>query len=53
MAKKKSSRLSRFISKVTIAEGKKKSVSIGNVREVLKIANKLLGGKLYQLINKG
>jgi len=49
---KKKSKLSKFISLLTIAEGKKSSVSIGNVREILKLANKQLKGELYKLINK-
>lgn len=54
MAKKrKPSKLVKFASEVTLAEGKKVSVSVGNVREILKIANKMLGGKLYQLIKYG
>ena len=41
-----------FAKKVTEEEGLKKSISIGQVKEVLKIVNKLLCGKLYSLIRK-
>jgi len=44
--------LSKFVSAVTKAEGKKSSVSVGNMREVLKIVNKKLKGKLYKLIKE-
>ena len=39
--------LNDFAKKVVLAEGKKKSLSIAQVKEVLKIANKLTGGVLY------
>ena len=40
----------RFSEIVTKKEGKKISISIAQVKEVLKIVNRLLGGKLYKLI---
>lgn len=33
-------------------EGKKKEVNIAQIKEILKIVNKLLGGQLYKLIRK-
>ena len=36
-----------FAKRVTKAEGLKKSISIAQVMEVLKIVNGLVGGKLY------
>jgi hypothetical protein len=39
-----------FTSKVTRIEGGKVKISVAQVAEVLKIANKLLSGKLYKLI---
>ena len=45
-------KLTEFTSKVTLTEGKKVSVSIGQVREILKIVNKLTFGKLYKLIKE-
>jgi hypothetical protein len=48
---KKQTPLSKFVSEVANEEGKIKQVSIGNIREVLKIVNKKLDGELYRLIN--
>lgn len=44
--------LQKFASQVAKAEGKKSQVSIGNVREILKIINTLTGGELYKWIRK-
>jgi TRAP-type mannitol/chloroaromatic compound transport system permease small subunit len=41
-----------FIKEVTLQEGKKVSLSIAQVAEVLKIANELLDGELYKLIKR-
>lgn len=48
--KKPINKLNKFISEVTFAEGKKVSVSVGNVREVLSIANKKTKGLIYAII---
>ena len=45
------SKLQEFISDIANAEGGKSSVSIGNVREILKLINQKLNGELYRLIN--
>ena len=37
---------------VTLQEGQKKQISIAQTKEILKIVNKLLGGKLYKLIRE-
>lgn len=42
--------VNKFARKVTLREGKKVSISIAQVLEVLKIVNELLSGKLYPLI---
>jgi hypothetical protein len=49
-AKKSSTPLDKFISELTKAEGGKSSVSIGNVREIIQLANKKLGGIIYAAI---
>jgi len=41
-----------FTSKVTRIEGGKVRISVAQVAEVIKIANKLLCGKLYKLIRE-
>lgn len=41
-----------FSIKVAKLEGKKKQVSIAQIKEVLKVANKLTDGKLYTIIRK-
>jgi hypothetical protein len=43
-------KVTTFSEMVVKAEGKKKSISIAQVKEVLKETNKLLDGKLYFLI---
>ena len=45
-------KISEFVSIVTKSEGKKSSVSVGNVREVLSIVNKLLDGEVYKAVRK-
>jgi len=47
---KKQELLNQFISELTKSEGGKTSVSVGNVREVIKLADKQLNGLLYKLI---
>lgn len=42
--------VSRFALEVAKLEGKKKSLSIAQISEVLKIVNKLTGGVLYSVI---
>lgn len=42
----------KFIEKVTLEEGGEISCSVAQVGEVLKIANRMLGGELYKLIKK-
>lgn len=44
--------LTKFATAVCKIEGKKKSVDIAQVKEVLKIINMLLGGRLYPLIKE-
>jgi hypothetical protein len=44
--------LNAFLKDVAKGEGKKSQVSIGNLREVAKVMNGLLDGKLYKLIAK-
>lgn len=41
-----------FAIKVTKAEGGKKQVNIAQVKEILKVINKLLKGGLYKLIRE-
>jgi hypothetical protein len=43
-------KITRFAVLVSLLEGKKKSISIAQIKEVLRIANVLLGGLLYKLI---
>jgi hypothetical protein len=38
--------------RVTLAEGLKKSISIAQVKEVLKVINKLTARELYKLLRK-
>ena len=42
--------INEFAKKVTLEEGKKKSLPISQVREVLKIADRLTDGLLYRAI---
>ena len=44
--------LNEFAVKVTQDEGKKKEINIAQVKEILKVVNLLLGGKLYEMIKK-
>ncbi len=41
-----------FAKKVTLMEGKKREISIAQVKEVLSIVNKLLKGALYKTVRK-
>jgi len=41
-----------FANMVAAKEGKKKQVNIAQIKEVLKVVNRLLGGGLYKLIRK-
>ena len=44
--------LNEFAKQLTLGEGKKESISVAQVKEVLKIANKILGGELYKLVRR-
>ncbi len=44
-------KVTQFSKEVTLIEGKKESISIAQVNEVLKIVNDKLNGQLYDLIN--
>jgi len=48
--RRKRMNINDFAKEVTLEEGGKKSISIAQVKEVLKIVNKLLSGNLYTLI---
>ena len=50
--KERKMNINDFAVKVTKLEGGKKSISIAQVKEVLKIVNGLLKGGLYKLIRK-
>ncbi len=41
-----------FSKQVSLQEGKKKSMDIAQISEILKVANNLLGGELYSAIRK-
>ena len=43
-------KVSKFSERVTKIEGKKKQISIAQVKEALKVTNDLLAGGLYKLI---
>lgn len=43
-------KVSDFANQIAKQEGKKVQTSVGNVREVLKLANKATGGLLYKII---
>jgi len=45
-------KITDFAVEVTKLEGGKKQINIAQVKEVLKVINKLLGGKLYKLIRE-
>ena len=45
-------KITKFAVSVTKLEGKKKQVNIAQVKEILKVTNKLLTGKLYKLIRE-
>lgn len=44
--------VSKFSELVAKSEGKKQQVNIAQIKEILKVANDLLGGELYKLIRK-
>ena len=44
--------ISNFARLITKGEGLKKQVNIAQICEILKVANKLLMGKLYKLIRE-
>ena len=44
--------VSEFAKEVAKLEEGKKQVDIAQIREVLKVINKLLGGNLYKLVRK-
>lgn len=48
--KEKEMNVNDFAKRVTLREGGKKSISIAQVKEVLRIVNDLLGGALYTII---
>lgn len=43
-------KIAEFASKMALAEGKKKEIGIGQVREMLRLINIATNGALYQLI---
>lgn len=43
-------KITDFAKEVTVKEGLKVSISIAQVKEVLRIADKMLGGALYKTI---
>lgn len=45
-------KISEFAVKVAAKEGKKVQVNIAQIKEVLKVANQLSNGKLYEEIRK-
>ena len=44
--------LNDFAKKLTLAEGKKVSLPIGQVKEVLRLANTMTDGALYAAVRK-
>jgi hypothetical protein len=44
--------INEFAKEVTLQEGLKKSINVAQVKEVLRIVNKLLNNQLYKLIKK-
>lgn len=50
--KKTKMTIHEFSIKVAKLEGKKKQVSIAQIKEIMRIINRLLGGQLYKLIRK-
>lgn len=44
--------INNFAVAVALCEGKKKQVNIAQIKEVLKVANRLLEGKLYRIVRK-
>lgn len=44
--------LNNFAKIVALAEGKKRSMPIGQVKEILKIVDKMLGGELYRIVRE-
>ena len=44
--------INKFAQRICELEGKKKQVNIAQVKEILLIINKLLGGELYKLIRR-
>ena len=45
-------KITDFAVKVTKFEGKKKETNIAQIKEVLKVTNKLTDGELYKIIRK-
>mgnify|MGYP001465233325 CR=1 FL=1 len=43
-------KITTFSEKVAMLEGKKKQISIAQIKEVLKVTNIILDGALYKLI---
>ena len=48
--RKEQMKITRFSEEVAVREGKKKQISIAQIKEVLKIVNVLLDGELYKVI---
>ena len=44
--------INEFASEVTRYEGKRKSINVAQVKEVLSIANRMLDGDLYRMIKE-
>jgi len=45
-------KITDFSVAVAMLEGKKKNLSVAQIKEVLKVTNKLLDGDLYKIIRK-
>jgi len=52
ITKEESMTVNEFAVKIAKLEGKKKQVNIAQIKEILKIENKLLKGELYRLIRR-
>jgi len=44
--------ITQFTNEVSKQEGKKREVNIAQIREVMRVANDLLDGQLYNLIRR-
>jgi hypothetical protein len=45
-------KITKFSEEVAEREGKKKQISIAQIKEVLRIVNVLLDGELYKIVRK-